>query len=132
MFEDYVGQIARLFSEAQPLTVEQASAEVEIECSDGPPKRCGILYALDYERDRLSPFIDKLHNTNEEQCDEMSSFFIRRSVYFAFFGKPSRPSPRSSDEMSLLISPISAHLGDDPVREKQERLARDEQGVLAR
>jgi hypothetical protein len=91
MFEAYVGQIASLFSEAQPITVEQASAAIEMDCSNGPPKRSGIPYALDHERDRLSLFLDKLHNTDEEQCDEMSSFFIRRSVYFAFFGKPESP-----------------------------------------
>jgi hypothetical protein len=132
MFEDYVGQIAMLFSEARPITVGQASAAVEIDCSDGPPKRSGIPYALDHERDRLSLFLDKLHNTGEEQCDEMSSFFIRRSVYFAFFGKPSRPTPRSPEEVSLLDTPISAPLGDDQVREEQEQLVRQEQERLAR
>jgi hypothetical protein len=132
MFEDYVGQIAMLFSEARPITVGQASAAVEIDCSDGPPKRSGIPYALDHERDRLSLFLDKLHNTGEEQCDEMSSFFIRRSVYFAFFGKPSRPTPRSPEEVSLLDTPISVPLGDDQVREEQEQLVRQEQERLAR
>jgi hypothetical protein len=131
-FEDYVGQIVSLFSEAQPLTVEQASVAVEINCSDEPPKRCGIPHTQDHERDKLSLFLDKLHNTDEEQCDEMSSFFIRRSVYFAFFGKPSRPIPRSPEEITLLDTPISAHLGDDQVREEQERLIREEQERLAR
>ncbi|KAH7108729.1 hypothetical protein B0J11DRAFT_241648 [Dendryphion nanum] len=71
MFEDYVGQIARLFSEAQPMTVEQGSIAVEMDCSNGPPRRSGVPYAEDHERDRLSLFLDKLHNTDEEQCDEM-------------------------------------------------------------
>ncbi|TAQ83758.1 hypothetical protein B7494_g7918 [Chlorociboria aeruginascens] len=92
----------------------------------------GIPYALDHERDRLSLFLDKLHNTGEEQCDKMSSFFIRRSVYFAFFGKPSRPTPRSPEEVSLLNTPISAHPEDNQVREEQERLARQEQERLER
>ncbi len=111
--KDYVEQIVNLFSAAQPLTVEQARAVVEINYSDTLLKRCRIPYTQDYEQDKLSLFIDKLYNTDEEQCNKMSSFFIYRSVYFAFFSKPSRPSPRSSKEMSLLISPISAHLGDD-------------------
>jgi len=130
MFEAYVGQIASLFSEAQLITVEQASAVVEIDCSDGLLKRSGIPYALDHEQDRLSLFLDKLHNTDEEQCDEISSFFIRRSVYFAFFGKPSRPTPRSPEDVSLLDTPISAYLGDDQAREEQERLVREEQERL--
>jgi hypothetical protein len=130
-FEDYVEQIVNLFSAAQPVTVEQARAAVEIDYSDILPKRCGIPRTQDHERDKLSLFVDRLHNTDEEQCDEMSSFFIRRSVYFAFFGKPSRPIPRS-EEVSLLDTPISAPLGDDQVREEQERLVRQEQERLAR
>ncbi|KAH7111054.1 hypothetical protein B0J11DRAFT_473541 [Dendryphion nanum] len=132
MFEDYVGQIARLFSEAQPTTVEQGSIAVEMDCSDGPPRRSGIPFAQDHERDRLSLFIDKLHNTNEEQCGEMSSFFIRRSVYFAFFGKPTCPTPRSVEEVPLSDTPFSVLVGDDQTREAQERLAQHEQERFAR
>jgi hypothetical protein len=131
-FEDYVEQIVNLFSAAQPVTVKQARAAVEIDYSDILPKRCGIPRTQDHERDKLSLFVDRLHNTDEEQCDEMSSFFIRRSVYFAFFGKPSRPTPRSPEEVSLLDTPISVPLGDDQVREEQERLVRQEQERLAR
>jgi Protein of unknown function (DUF3723) len=131
-FEDYVEQIVNLFSAAQPVTEEEARAAVEIDCSDTSPKRSGIPHTQDHERDKLSLFVDKLHNTDEEQCDEISSFFIRRSVYFAFFGKPSRPNPRSPEVVSLLDSPILAHPGDDQVREEQERLARQEQERLER
>jgi hypothetical protein len=120
-----VEQIVNLFSAAQPLTVEQARAAVEMDYLDTPPKRCGIPHTQDHERDELPLFVDILHNTDEEQCDEMSSSFIRRSVYFAFSGQPSRPSPHSFEEISLLISPISAHPGDDQVGEEQERLARE-------
>ncbi|KAH8799664.1 hypothetical protein F5884DRAFT_758143 [Xylogone sp. PMI_703] len=133
MFEDYVGQIVSLFSGARPITVEQTSAAVTTDRFDGPPKRCGIPYALDHERDRLSLFLDRLHNTDGEQSDQLSSFFIRRSVYFAFFGKPTRPSPRPSlnspEEMSPLGTPISADLGEDQVMEEQEeqdRLTREQ------
>ncbi|KAH7111361.1 hypothetical protein B0J11DRAFT_543704 [Dendryphion nanum] len=132
MFEDYVGQIARLFSEAQPMTVEQGSIVIEMDCSDGPPRRSGIPYAQDHERDRLSLFLDKLHNTDEEQCDEMSSFFIRRSVYFAFFGKPSCPTPRSVEEVPLFNTPVSVPVGDDQAREAQERLVQHEQERFVR
>ncbi|RDL36214.1 uncharacterized protein BP5553_06826 [Venustampulla echinocandica] len=54
------------------------------------------------------------------------------SVYFVFFGKLSRPNPPSPEVISLLDSPISAPLGDDQVREEQERLVREEQERLAR
>jgi hypothetical protein len=104
------------------MTVEQASTAVEMDYSNRPPKRSRILYALDHKQDRLSLFLDKLHNTNKEQCNKMSSFFIRKLIYFAFFSKPSRPTPRSPKEVSLLDTPISAPLRDNQVREEQKRL----------
>jgi hypothetical protein len=131
-FEDYVEQIVNLFSAAQPVTVEQARAAVEIDYSDILPKRCGIPRTQDHERDKLSLFVDRLHNTDEKQCDEMSSFFIRRSVYFAFFGKPSCLTSCSPEEVLLLDTLISAPLGDDQVREEQKRLIQQEQERLAR
>ena len=109
---------------------EQASAAVEMHFSNGPLKRPGIPYTIDHERDRLPLFLDKLDNTDKEQYDEISSFFIRKSFYFAFFSKPSRPTPRSHKEMSQLDTSLSAHLGDDQARQEQERLAREEQERL--
>ena len=38
----------------------------------------------------MSLFLDKLHNTNKRQHPEITSFFVHRSVYFAFLGKPAR------------------------------------------
>lgn len=70
--------------------------------------------------------------TNGEQCDEMSSFFIRRSVYFAFFGKPSCPTPCSVEEVPLFYSPVSVPVGDNQMKEVQERLAQREQERFAR
>jgi hypothetical protein len=43
-------------------------------------------------------------------------------MYFIFFSKPSRPTPYSPKEVSLLDTLISAPLGDDQVREEQEQL----------
>jgi hypothetical protein len=108
-----VKQIVNLFSAAQPLTVEQARAAVKIDYSDTPLKRYRILYTQDHKQDKLSFFIDKLHNINKEQYDKILSFFIYRFMYFVFFGKLSRPSPRSFKEISLLISLILAYLGDN-------------------
>jgi hypothetical protein len=127
VFEDCVEQIVRMFSKAQPVTREQARAAAEADASNRPPKRCGMPQIQDHERDRLTLFLDKLHNISEEQCDEMSSFFIRRSVYFAYFGRPSRTGVGGSTTNSQPRNPE-----DGLAREEQERLARDEEERLAR
>ena len=41
----------------------------------------------DYEQEKLLLFIDNLHSTDFESCDEITPFFVRRSVYLAFFDK---------------------------------------------
>jgi pyruvate/2-oxoglutarate dehydrogenase complex dihydrolipoamide acyltransferase (E2) component len=53
-----------------------------------PPKRCGIPKLQHYQEEKLSLFIENLHSANYENSGEITSFFVRRSVYFAFFGKP--------------------------------------------
>ena len=45
-------------------------------------------------------FISSLYNVSEEQGEAITSFFICRSVYFAFFGKL----------MNLLTNVRSTHL----------------------
>jgi hypothetical protein len=96
VFEANVKTMMRLFSTAQRATAEQANAALEVDISDEPPERCGKPLTHDQERDRLSLFLDKLHNTDEEVFDEMSSFFIRRSVYFAYFGRLSGDTAMST------------------------------------
>ncbi|KAL9082812.1 MAG: hypothetical protein Q9165_008771 [Trypethelium subeluteriae] len=48
-----------------------------------PPRRCGIPNTGDYKADKASLFLDTLHNIRDEH--EITSLFIRRSVYFHFF-----------------------------------------------
>ncbi|OBT55954.1 hypothetical protein VE04_03627 [Pseudogymnoascus sp. 24MN13] len=51
-------------------------------------KRCGIPRRRAYEEDRGSLFINHLHDGRQDQGEGITSFFVRRSVYFAFFGRP--------------------------------------------
>jgi hypothetical protein len=60
---------------------------LEVNISNKPLERYRKPFIYDQERDRLLLFLDKLYNTNEEVCDKMSSFFIRRSIYFVYFGR---------------------------------------------
>ena len=51
-------------------------------------KRCGIPRNRAYDEDRGSLFINHLHDGRQDQGEGITSFFVRRSVYFAFFGRP--------------------------------------------
>jgi hypothetical protein len=86
-FEDYVDQMVGFFSTAEALTEEEARTMYEIDHDGRSPKRCGIPKPKDHEQDKLSLFLDKLHDTSEQQYPEITSFFVRRSIYFAFWGK---------------------------------------------
>jgi signal transduction histidine kinase len=73
-----------------------------------------------HEQDRQLLFLEKLYKGGEEEFDVMTSFFVRRSVIFTFFGKLARTG---------VISGTSHYQPQDPgvgqemlEREDQERL----------
>jgi hypothetical protein len=109
----------------------------EVNASDRPPKRCRMQHTQ-AERDRLILFLDKLHNPDEDECDEMSSFFVRISAYLAYFGRPTRAGVGSSTahrqqrnpgergvERSLSDASASTHPDNGLAREEQEQLVRE-------
>jgi hypothetical protein len=51
-------------------------------------ERCGIPRSSAYEEVRDSLFINHLHD--ERQGEGVTVFFVRQSVYFAFFGRPAK------------------------------------------
>jgi len=51
-------------------------------------RRCGIPSMEAYEADKQFLFIDYLHDTREEQGEGITSFFVRKSMYLDFFGRP--------------------------------------------
>ncbi|CZT07754.1 uncharacterized protein RCO7_10310 [Rhynchosporium graminicola] len=51
--------------------------------------RCGKPRCRSFEADRNLLFIDHLHDTRQDQGDGITSFYVRKSVYLAFFGRPS-------------------------------------------
>ncbi|XMA20304.1 hypothetical protein WAI453_013095 [Rhynchosporium graminicola] len=51
--------------------------------------RCGKPRCRSFEADRNLLFIDHLHDTRQDQGDSIISFYVRKSVYLVFFGKPS-------------------------------------------
>jgi hypothetical protein len=85
----------------------------------------------------------KLHGGTEDQCDTISSFFVRRSVYLAFFGtlgcfgsQRVEQERLAKEEQERLAREEQERLAREEqerlVKEEQERLAREEQERLAR
>ena len=52
-------------------------------------RRCGLSSVKKYTKDSESLFINNLHSVDDEQGEGLTSFFVRKSIYSAFFGKPS-------------------------------------------
>ena len=52
-------------------------------------RRCGLPSVEEYTKDSESLFINHLHSVDDEQGEGLTSFFVRKSIYSAFFGKPS-------------------------------------------
>jgi hypothetical protein len=52
-------------------------------------RRCGLPSVEEYLEDSESLLINHLHDVDEGQGEGITSFFVRKSIYSAFFGKPS-------------------------------------------
>ncbi|KAH9905235.1 hypothetical protein F4778DRAFT_802704 [Xylariomycetidae sp. FL2044] len=120
--------------------------EYEIDQLTRPPNRCGLVNNLDQPRDKLSMFLAKLHRPIERQGRSLSSFFIQRSIYFAYFGKetsiPVDVLATLERQFRAIDLPLSGNVSHSPMsghKQQQqeaelERLAvaiRDQQERLA-
>ena len=82
---------------SRPLLVTSGSGEIT-------KQRCGLPLMQTFEEDRKSIFINHLHDEREEQGEGITSFYVIRSRFFAFFGRPTR-SGRSLGTGSLNHQP---------------------------
>ncbi|ODM24145.1 hypothetical protein SI65_01735 [Aspergillus cristatus] len=104
VFDSLVDRITDLFSlaipyENQPVAESILGRAVKLKDRCGPPP----VQAQRLDRSRL--FLDQLHASIPSQ-QQVSSFYVRRCVYYAFFGRPSIPrqhlttARRSSSQIS--------------------------------
>ena len=99
VFESHIAQIVRMFSTAKPLRAEQLSPVLVSDDPNASGNRCGFPDEQAWEEDSKLLFLSNLHNARREQGEAITSFFVRRSIYFAFFGK----------SMNLLTNVSSTH-----------------------
>ncbi|KAH6675916.1 hypothetical protein B0J14DRAFT_587589, partial [Halenospora varia] len=93
--ESHVEQIVRLFATATPLSVEQLCPAFVGNDPTALRIRCGFPDNEVHARDAKFLTIANLHVDVDEQGKDITPFFVRRSVYFAFFGWPSETTSRS-------------------------------------
>ena len=87
-------------------------------------RRCGLPSVLEHMEDRESLFINHLHDGDEEQGEGITSFFVRKSIYLAFFGKLS-PLPQDRWEQEMREQEMREQ--ERRERQRQERLEEEEQ-----
>ena len=73
----------RTYPRSRPILVTSGSGVA-------PARRCGKPRIQSFKADRNLLFVYHLHDTRQDQGDGITSFFVRKSVYLAFFGRPSR------------------------------------------
>jgi len=96
LFESHIAQIVGMFSTATPTRCERAGPALVADDPNASGNRCGSPDEQAHEEDVKSLFITSLHNAREEQGETITSFFVRRSVYFVFLGKLMKTSVNGS------------------------------------
>ncbi|KAK6380192.1 hypothetical protein LTS17_005381 [Exophiala oligosperma] len=100
-FEALVSQIVTLFASATPLRCESSSPSVASENLDASGHRCGFPDEDAQQQDSKFLFISHLHKAVEDQGEDVTSYFVRRSVYMTFFGEAvNLGTDQGSDEES--------------------------------
>ena len=85
--EAHITQIVNLFTTATPLPRESASPHLVSDNPDASGNRCGLPDEDAQQQDSKFLFMPRLHKESEELGEDVTSYFVRRSVYMAFFGK---------------------------------------------
>jgi hypothetical protein len=85
--EAHVAQIVKLFTTATPLPCEFSSPSLVSDNPDASGNRCGFPDEDTQQQDSKFLVMPHLHKEREELGEDVTSYFVRRSVYMAFFGK---------------------------------------------
>ncbi|KAI2889407.1 hypothetical protein CBS63078_10207 [Aspergillus niger] len=89
--DHFIDRIVSYFSKAHPCEGETAEDHVADPWT-GQDGRCGLPRLRVHRQDRPFLFLDHMHAESGWAGDQISTLFIRRCVYFAFFGPSSSTS----------------------------------------
>ncbi|KAF2113726.1 hypothetical protein BDV96DRAFT_601203 [Lophiotrema nucula] len=128
-FETLVGTLAALFDHAEAADRMHVDESGE---SGKAPKRCGIPNARDHAKEKTLLFVEQFHKALDEHESELSPFFIRRSVYFAFFGRPHQRVEHLTSEPSTGGSGSSGQTTDEGMSDHSDNDRDDETSAASR
>ncbi|KAH7305378.1 hypothetical protein BKA65DRAFT_520822 [Rhexocercosporidium sp. MPI-PUGE-AT-0058] len=119
ILESNIKQIVRLFNTATPVQVEQVYPAFV----SNNPAALGIQYKFPnnkaHTRDTDALSIANLHVKVTEQGESVTSFFIRKSVYFTFFNKPSKTNTNSRSHPSPPQDPSFKEVKSSPLQQSR-------------
>ena len=90
-------------------------------------RRCGLPHTQVFEEDCDFLFIHYLHDENHHQAEGITSFFVRRSVYFAFFGRSTWSDISNSSFCSTSGIVGENFVNPNVTSESQERIDHESQ-----
>lgn len=147
LFERFLNQFEECISAATPYQPENTQ-ELLANSSVNVRARCGMPQTGTHKQDNQFLFLDKLHINEVPVAKTVTTFFVRRCVYFAFLGKPlshardpalrgNTPPRDSSPASSLFLTDHIAATGpgtrpsesqptEQPEREQREIYQRQE------
>ncbi len=85
--EQRIQQLVEVFDTAQERSMELDVKPVDRRQGTSPPTQCGIPRDLDHDYDRQFLFLSAMHKDLQNDQTVVTSFFVRRSIYLAFFGE---------------------------------------------
>ena len=96
-FESLINRVTECFLKAIPLDHQPPA-----QCFGGRETKkeswCGYPQAKAQSQDRRFLFIDQIHGGSFSAMQKVSSLFVRRNVYFNFFGKLSLPEANNATD----------------------------------
>ncbi|PYH60299.1 uncharacterized protein BO96DRAFT_497933 [Aspergillus niger CBS 101883] len=95
-FDILVNRIAECFAMAAPYEPD-IGHDLLADSTMKPRARCGMPRTRTHKQDSPLLFLDRLHADDVGVTDTITSFYVRRCVYFSFFGRSARPGPTGSD-----------------------------------
>ena len=108
-FECLIDRVTECFLKAIPLD-HQPPAQCVGGRETKKESRCGYPQAKAQSQDRRFLFIDQIHGGSFSAMQKVSSLFVRRNVYFNFFGKLSLPEANNATDeppnQGIPISPL--------------------------
>ncbi|OJD10439.1 hypothetical protein AJ78_08556 [Emergomyces pasteurianus Ep9510] len=112
IFETLIGRIAECFSLAVPVE-RQLSCDFTSGSEAKLNARCELPHSRAQQQDRQFLFINQLHTDEMPTGGKVSTLFVRRCVYFAFFGKPlTSPAPQHT---WVGVAPLAGDPSNSPM-----------------